>query len=532
MLTLVTYRTYYLCCFYTHILQVLGDADVDCSSAYEAVERSHSGCLHALLQQPDDVAAVLQLDDDQQTCLHQVQHFTAYCTATTAALLEGLTQQQQLTAVVNRTDSSGHTALRRTVVNQGDCTRVCHSCMRLLVAAGADIIEDEWQTDILAEVISETTMCNNSSIHAELTVQALVQRGLDVEQRDSEGLTRLQQLVKCLIESFLTAADLTSVTASIRALLANGANAMATDSNGYTPLHVLTDSMEDEYGSFAREDELWSCRNEAAIRAIYDSAGAACLAAAKNSRACTPLHLAVQWPDYVQLLLTLGADVHAVNGIGETALHMAAEHGAVLSVQLLLDAGASVSATTTATGVQPLHCAARKCKWQVCRLLIDRGANVNATSINSGISVTRCALRCCESTQGRWSEPEWQCVRLLVEAGADVQHYCEQWGTLLHGSAAIKCAAVTQYLLGKLLPQHPDVLNKVDVYGKTALCLAVACGNTAVVKLLLASGAAVQIDDIPLLHKYLKDDSSSMNLETCSMLLDASANVMQLDGAG
>jgi ankyrin repeat protein len=292
--------------------------------------------------------------------------------------------------------------------------------MRLLLVAGADIIADEWQTDISGEVISERTMCDDSSKHAELTVQALVQLGLDVEQQDSDGFSRLQQLAHSISASYSTSASVAARAAAMRALLANGANAMITDSDGDTPLHVLVNSSEGQYDRFSRPDEHMRCSSEPAIRAIYDSAGAACLAAATDTFAHTPLHLAVVWPGYVQLLLTLGADVHAVNGINETALHMAAEYGAELSAQLLLDAGGDVSATTTATAVQPLHCAVRKRKWQVCRLLIDRGANVNATSIISGMSVTRCALRNCKSPNDRWSEPEWQCVRLLVEAGADV----------------------------------------------------------------------------------------------------------------
>jgi hypothetical protein len=219
------------------MLQVLGEADVDCSSVYKAVERSHAGCLQALLQQPGGAVAVLQLDNDQHTTLHAVQHFTAYCTATTAALLKSSTQQQQLSSVINRTDSSGHTALRLTVVKQGDSTRVCHGCMRLLLAAGADIIADEWQTDILAEVISKSNMCDDSSNDAELTVQALVQRGLDVEQRDSKGLTRLQQLAQSISEGCVSTARVAAVAAAMRALLANGANAMLQIVRVYMQLH-------------------------------------------------------------------------------------------------------------------------------------------------------------------------------------------------------------------------------------------------------------------------------------------------------
>jgi hypothetical protein len=262
--------------------QVLGEADIDCSSVNEAAARSHSGCLQSLLKQPGGATAVLQLDDDRHTPLHVVRHGTAYCAETTAALIGSLTQQQQRTAVVNRLDSGGHTALRRTVEKQGYSTRVCHGCLRLLLAAGADVIADEWQPDILGEVTSVATMCDDSC-HAEQTVQALVQRGLDVEQRDSSGLTRLQQLAQSVTEDCSSSAGIAPLVVAMRALLANGADALAADNNGNTSLHFLV-SMIDKDAPLYSTAELMRCINEPAIRAIYDSAGAACLAAKKKKR--------------------------------------------------------------------------------------------------------------------------------------------------------------------------------------------------------------------------------------------------------
>eukprot|EP00953_Heterococcus_sp_UTEX-ZZ885_P005629 3501-Heterococcus_DN1.PRE.3 len=519
------------------MLQVLGEADVDCSSVHEAVACNHSGCLHVLLQQPGGVAAVLQLDENQHTCLHQVQHFTVYCTNITAALLRGLTQQQQLTAVINRTDSSGHTALRRTIIKQGDSTRVCHGCMRLLLAAGADIIDYEWQPDILAEVISETTMYDDSSNDAELTVQALVQRGLDVEQRDSEGLTRLQQLAQYLNAHSVSTARSATVAAAMRALLANGADGMATDRNGNTALHILVNSYHVKYERFLRADEHLRCSSEAAIQTIYDSVGAECLAATMSD-GDTPLHLTVRWPGYVQLLIKLGANVHAQDHCEMTPLHYAAFHGVQLSVQLLLDAGADVAAINI-RGEQPLHVAARRRELQICRLLLDRGADVNAItdsadSTFSGFSVTMCALQLCDCAEDRWLQTTLRCLKLLVEAGAEVQQCSEQRGTLLHISATSKCAAVTQYLLDKLLPQHPDVMNRTNEHGQTPLSCAAAFNNAAVVKLLLASGASVNIDSSPLLHACFssRESDTAADLVVFNLLLDARISFMQLGTAG
>jgi hypothetical protein len=240
---------------------VLGAADIYCSDVQEAVERSHIGCLQALLQQPTATAALLQVDSDQRTPLHLVQHFTAHCTATTAALIDRLTQQQQLATVINSIDSSGRTALRATVVDDDeyDNRRVCQGCMRLLLAAAADTIADAWEPDILAAVISENTACDDSSTYPELTVQALVRRGLDIDQQNSEGLTWLQQLAQYVSNRSLITVRVEIKAALMRALLANGADALATDSDINTPLHLLVNSYAGEYSRFARAVDHWKC---------------------------------------------------------------------------------------------------------------------------------------------------------------------------------------------------------------------------------------------------------------------------------
>jgi ankyrin repeat protein len=263
---------------------------------------------------------------------------------------------------------------------------------------------------------------------------------------------------------------------------------------------------------------------------VHSSAGAACLAA-RNRENDTPLHLAVLWPGYVQLLLSLGADVSAVNDARETPLHAAAEAGAELSVQLLLDAGAAVNAANC-NGEQPLHLAARAGHWQVLRLLLSRGADVHAAS-HTWLTATRLALMCGDSVEERWLELPWRCLQLLVEARADLQQYSPKYGTLLHTSVSILHPAVTQYLLDRLLPLQPHLLNRTTAQGHTALYCAVAASNAALVRLLLASGADARVDSSPLLHACFKSAGSgaATDLAMFNMLLDAGAIIMQLNRA-
>src|SRR4051812_32821013 len=63
--------------------------------------------------------------------------------------------------------------------------------------------------------------------------------------------------------------------------------------------------------------------------------------------------------DAVRTLLKQGADVSAAKGDGMTALHFAAERGDAAMTEMLVYAGANVSAVTRIGQYTPLHIASR-----------------------------------------------------------------------------------------------------------------------------------------------------------------------------
>jgi ankyrin repeat protein len=215
-----------------------------------------------------------------------------------------------------------------------------------------------------------------------------------------------------------------------------------------------------------------------------------------NSDGSTPLHHAVYYGKVqaVQLLLQAGANVHATTSTGgSTALHFAAEAGGVEVAQLLLQAGADVHTRTSNGGSTALHCAASMGRVDVLQLLLDAGADAAAACFQGQRTALHDAIEagCLESVQLllRYGAPVDSIMRLknhysaleeltplhmaatygrlqmlqpLVEAGADLEVWCEYTGTLLH------CAAFRGHLnVAARLLQMGARVDATDVEGCT-----------------------------------------------------------------
>lgn len=99
-----------------------------------------------------------------------------------------------------------------------------------------------------------------------------------------------------------------------------------------------------------------------------------------NRYGLRPLHIAIDNMDVemIRLLLEAGADANSSDATGETSLMMAARTGSVAAVSMLLDAGAHADGRDPHYRQTPLMLAARGGHLDVARLLIQRGADVNA----------------------------------------------------------------------------------------------------------------------------------------------------------
>src|SRR5688500_17166326 len=112
----------------------------------------------------------------------------------------------------------------------------------------------------------------------------------------------------------------------------------------------------------------------------------------------------------VKSLMKDGADVNAAQGDGMTALHWAADRGNAELAELLVYAGANISAQTRIGQYTPLHLAAKSGSAAVTKTLLTAGTDVNVRSSNSGVTPLHLA-----ATSGSADT-----VNVLLDARADV----------------------------------------------------------------------------------------------------------------
>jgi ankyrin repeat protein len=233
----------------------------------------------------------------------------------------------------------------------------------------------------------------------------------------------------------------------------------------------------------------WAVRwNDLETAQLLLHAGAA--AGASNHDGATPMFLAAQNGSaaMIELLLKAGADVSApVLAHGETALMMASRSGSVDAVKTLLDHGAKVNAKDTLRGTTALMWAAEQGHVAVVELLTARGADVSTQSevlrplkrrglgfapakdqggpdapIKGGLTALLFAAR-----QG-----SMECVQALTKSGADVNQISAD------GSSPLLVAVQNgYYAMALYLMDHGANVNLANTKGWTPLYLAVKNRN-------------------------------------------------------
>ena len=248
-------------------------------------------------------------------------------------------------------------------------------------------------------------------------------------------------------------------TASVHAMLAQGAEVNAAEADGTTALHWA------------------SYRNDVATAELLLSAGADVDAA--NRYGVRPLSLAsaAGYARTLAALLNAGADPTLMTA-GVPPIMSAARTGNVQAVKVLARHGADVNATETLRRQTALMWAAADHHPAVARVLVDLGADVHARSDGAGFERTQALedvqLNLRKIAEGftpllfAAREGALETTRVLVSAGANVNDSAPK------GSNALLIAINNHhYELAAVLIDNGADLSATDARGYTALHAAV-----------------------------------------------------------
>ncbi|MCU1335726.1 MAG: hypothetical protein JWO19_1307 [Bryobacterales bacterium] len=225
----------------------------------------------------------------------------------------------------------------------------------------------------------------------------------------------------------------------------------------------------------------------------------------------TALHWIVRADDLetAELLIHAGANVSAANRRGVTPLDLACVNGSASMIRKLLDAGANPNSAHP-DGLTPLMTAARTGNPEAVRVLLDKGAVVNAKDNIGDQTALMFAV----------TENHPEAVRVLLDRGADVNARTTRVDTP---------PATTGNLQGIGRAQNRE--KPVPQGAMTPLLYAARDGRTEIARMLLAAGANLNQTEAngesPLLIAILNGQ-----IEVAQYLLDKGANPNATDGFG
>jgi uncharacterized protein len=191
---------------------------------------------------------------------------------------------------------------------------------------------------------------------------------------------------------------------------------------------------------------------------------------------------------HVSMMRTLiqhGLSVQTVDSEGHTLLMMAATAGHRRAVEWLLQQGVPVNAVTN-LGYTALH--------HVCRSSSRDDATTIKLLLANGANPHKCKSLQMTALDAAAVSGNVQCARVLISAGADVNHLNSMNVTSLHVATKEHRAAVVQLLLdhGATAVMNSVVLTKCLKACCDSATALMMCTEADTVKLLLAAGADVQ----------------------------------------
>jgi ankyrin repeat protein len=330
----------------------------------------------------------------------------------------------------------------------------------------------------------ETPLMEATKLRSHAIVKLLLQRGADSQSSDRGGNSSLHIACECgdgdLVELLLQhrsnieqrcfnsmdtpllLATRSGQCAIVDLLVQRGAMIEAADSEGKTPLHLVS--------------ELWDDK----IAKILLKAGAN-PEAKESRRQRTPLHHAAEKGNLAVArdLLQSKAHIDAQDGeFGATALHLAAELGHTDIVSLLISKGAAVGVPLHSSRITPLHLASANGHYAVVKILIETGADAAAIQYPNLEGKTPLHLA---AQNGHHLVARLLCLRGIVEKRDN------------DGNTPLLLAALGGHThAAKVLWEENADIEARNNQGSTALHLALKGGNEELALLLLNEGASTK----------------------------------------
>ncbi|RBR16525.1 uncharacterized protein FIESC28_06934 [Fusarium coffeatum] len=220
---------------------------------------------------------------------------------------------------------------------------------------------------------------------------------------------------------------------------------------------------------------------------------------------CLGIAAELPTPKVLDILLRAGADVTAICGFGgKTALHWAARAGRSQAVKTLISQGSKVDTRISKLGFSPLHDAAYKGHVDTVQALLEAGAIIQCVD-NEGWSPLHAA--CCSG------HPD--AVQLLIDRGASISSTTTGGLTPLH-VAAVKA----KHEIVMLICAIPHM----DEAGENVLVASVTADSVATARVVLDHGANIETSSsdgiTPLASAVLCNA-----LEMASFLLEYGADI-------
>ena len=204
---------------------------------------------------------------------------------------------------------------------------------------------------------------------------------------------------------------------------------------------------------------------------ISDDSGDTCLHYAVNG---------VRSEEALDIIISHGVDVNAVNKNIQTALMIACDKRRTDLINILLNARANPNITDADGFACIHHMVVKGCSKEALETIIKHGASVNASNRNNE---TALLIACKKGNMDN--------INVLLNAGANIRFANDDGDTCLHYAVDGKCS---KEVLEMIISHGADV-NATNKDSITVLMAACGNGRTGLINLLLNAGANPNIND-------------------------------------